>query len=433
MRLVQRWIMVGACWVLMLPVLAAPSVTPAAPPIAPASAPKAQADRELSRQVGARLRGVDGLEDVTATVHDQVARLDGEVVEPEKREVAEQVATQQPGIEAVENRVRISTHLSDRLQVAVRQIGDKLLRLIAAAPLLVVALIILLAALWLGRFVAGRVHLRRLHQRNPYIDSLLGRVLQWLIVFGGLLMALDLLGATTLVGAALGSAGVVGLVMGFAFKDIAENYVAGILLSLRKPFAPGDHVLIENREGKVVALTSRATVLMTLDGNQLTLPNAMVFKSVMLNYSQNPLRRFDFTVVLGIKDSIRQSQELALDEIAEVAGVLTDPAPSWQIEELAADKIVLRFYGWVGIAPRRPQPHLRPSAPVPVTPPSITTSTPSSTPNAVPMANAICCNRKLLLKNNELISGDSKAARRQDIATSCTLPPWWALRQLRSI
>lgn len=347
MRLVQRWIMVGACWVLMLPVLAAPSVTPAAPPIAPASAPKAQADRELSRQVGARLRGVDGLEDVTATVHDQVARLDGEVVEPEKREVAEQVATQQPGIEAVENRVRISTHLSDRLQVAVRQIGDKLLRLIAAAPLLVVALIILLAALWLGRFVAGRVHLRRLHQRNPYIDSLLGRVLQWLIVFGGLLMALDLLGATTLVGAALGSAGVVGLVMGFAFKDIAENYVAGILLSLRKPFAPGDHVLIENREGKVVALTSRATVLMTLDGNQLTLPNAMVFKSVMLNYSQNPLRRFDFTVVLGIKDSIRQSQELALDEIAEVAGVLTDPAPSWQIEELAADKIVLRFYGWV--------------------------------------------------------------------------------------
>lgn len=347
MRLVQRWIKAGACWVLMLPVLVAPSAAPAAPPIAPASVPKAQADRELSRQVGERLRGVDGLEDVTATVHDQVARLDGEVVEPEKREVAEQVATQQPGIEAVENRVRISTRLSDRLQVAVRQIGDKLLRLIAAAPLLVVALIVFLAALWLGRFVAGRVHLRRLHQRNPYIDSLLGRVLQWLIVFGGLLMALDLLGATTLVGAALGSAGVVGLVMGFAFKDIAENYVAGILLSLRKPFAPGDHVLIENREGKVVALTSRATVLMTLDGNQLTLPNAMVFKSVMLNYSQNPLRRFDFTVVLGIKDSIRQSQELALDEIAEVAGVLTDPAPSWQIEELAADKIVLRFYGWV--------------------------------------------------------------------------------------
>ncbi|WP_368563832.1 mechanosensitive ion channel domain-containing protein [Pseudoxanthomonas sp. UTMC 1351] len=324
-----------------------PSATPAPVPLAPAPPTEAQADRELSRRVGERLRDVDGLEDVTATVHGQVARLDGEVVEPEKREVAEQVATQQPGIETVENRVRISTRLSDRLQVAVRQVGDKLLRLIAAAPLLVVALVIFLTALWLGRLVAGRIHFRRLHQRNPYIDSLVGRVLQWLIVFGGLLMALDLLGATTLVGAALGSAGVVGLVMGFAFKDIAENYVAGILLSLRKPFAPGDHIVVESREGKVVALTSRATVLMTLDGNQLTLPNAMVFKSVMLNYTQNPLRRFDFTVVLGADESIRQSQELALAQIAGVAGVLADPAPSWQIEDYAADKIVLRFYGWV--------------------------------------------------------------------------------------
>lgn len=347
MQIIHRWAM--ACFLLVLMQLASAtsSATPAPAPLAPAPPSEAQADRELSRQVGERLRDVDGLQDVTATVHGQVARLDGEVVEPEQREVAEQVATQQPGIEAVENRVRISTRLSDRLQVAVRQIGDKLLRLVAAAPLLVVAVVILLIALWLGRFVAGRIHLRRLHQRNPYIDSLIGRVLQWLIVFGGLLMALDLLGATTLVGAALGSAGVVGLVMGFAFKDIAENYVAGILLSLRKPFAPGDHILVENREGKVVALTSRATMLMTLDGNQLTLPNALVFKSVMLNYTQNPMRRFDFTVVLGINESIRQSQELALDEIAGVAGVLTDPPPSWQIEEYAADKIVLRFYGWV--------------------------------------------------------------------------------------
>jgi small conductance mechanosensitive channel len=347
MQIIYRWIMASALILLMQPASATSSATPASVPITPASPAQAHKDSELSRQVGARLRDVDGLEDVTATVHNQVARLDGEVVEPEKREVAEQVATQQPGIEAVENRVQISTRLSDRLQVAVRQIGDKLLRLVAAAPLLVVALAILLVALWLGRVVASRIHLRRLRQRNPYIDSLVGRVLQWLIVFGGLLMALDLLGATTLVGAALGSAGVVGLVMGFAFKDIAENYVAGILLSLRKPFAPGDHLLVENREGRVVALTSRATVLMTLDGNQLTLPNAMVFKSVMLNYTQNPLRRFDFTVVLGVSESIRQSQELALSEIIGVAGVLADPAPSWQIEEYAADKIVLRFYGWV--------------------------------------------------------------------------------------
>ena len=86
--------------------------------------------------------------------------------------------------------------------------------------------------------------------------------------------------------------------LGFAFRDIAENYIAGVLLSLRRPFAPGEHVVIDNREGKVVALTSRATILMTLDGNELRLPNAMVFKAVVLNYSKNPQRRFDFTITI---------------------------------------------------------------------------------------------------------------------------------------
>src|SRR3546814_10287465 len=88
--------------------------------------------------------------------------------------------------------------------------------------------------------------------------------------------------------------GVIGLVLGFAFKDIAENYIAGVLLSVRKPFSPGELIAIEDYQGKVVALTSRTTILMTLDGNQLQLPNALVFKSVLLNYSQNPRRRFDF-------------------------------------------------------------------------------------------------------------------------------------------
>src|SRR5690606_6551142 len=95
-------------------------------------------------------------------------------------------------------------------------------------------------------------------------------------------LALDLVGWTAAAGAVLGSAGVVGLVLGFAFKDIAENYIAGVLLSLRRPFAPGDHVRIDAHEGKIVALTSRATMMMTLDGNELRLPNALVFKAVIM-------------------------------------------------------------------------------------------------------------------------------------------------------
>src|SRR3546814_9844224 len=106
-----------------------------------------------------------------------------------------------------------------------------------------------------------------------------------------------------------------GPVLGFAFKDIAENDIAGVLLSVRKPFSPGELIAIEDYQGKVVALTSRTTILMTLDGNQLQLPNALVFKSVLLNYSQNPRRRFDFTVGIDPAHSIRQRSEEHTSEI----------------------------------------------------------------------------------------------------------------------
>jgi small-conductance mechanosensitive channel len=219
---------------------------------------------------------------------------------------------------------------------------------VAAAPLLAVAILIVLLAWWIGRLIAHRpaLWLRR-HSHNPYMEGLVRRALQAGVILLGILLALNLLGATALVGAVLGSAGVIGLAFGFAFRDVAENYIAGILLSLRRPFAPGDQLVIDRYEGKVVALTSRATLLMTLDGNHLSLPNALVFKSVVLNYSVNPKRRFTFNMLIDATESIRNAQQLATAEIAGVAGVLADPAPSWVVESVANEGIKLTFYGWV--------------------------------------------------------------------------------------
>src|SRR5690606_17447827 len=106
-------------------------------------------------------------------------------------------------------------------------------------------------------------------------------------------------------------------------------------------------IRIEGYEGKVVALTSRTAILMTLDGNQLQLPNALVFKSVLLNYSQNPRRRFDFTVSIDPAHSIRQAQTLALEAYSHIDGVLDDPAPSWTVLQNAPTGLELQFFGWV--------------------------------------------------------------------------------------
>ncbi|MCW5581870.1 MAG: mechanosensitive ion channel, partial [Luteimonas sp.] len=221
----------------------------------------------------------------------------------------------------------------ERFDFTFGRIAERFAELLAKTPLLLAALLIVALASWLGGIVSRRLHLLRLRTDNPYMDTLIRRVVRALIVLFGVVVALDLLNATALVSAVLGSAGVVGLVLGFAFKDIAENYVAGILLSLRKPFSPGDHVKIDDREGKVVALQSRTTLMMTLDGNELQLPNALVFKAVLLNYSRNPRRRFDFTITIDGSQSIRVAHALAIEQITRVQGVLRDPAPSWSVQE----------------------------------------------------------------------------------------------------
>ena len=210
------------------------------------------------------------------------------------------------------------------------------------------AIAIFVLAWWLGRRV-GRRKLRWLptHSDNPYLDGLLRRVAQTVVVVLGLLLALNLLGASALVGAVLGSAGVVGLVLGFAFKDVAENYIAGVLLSLRRPFAPGDHLLVDQYQGKVIAVTARTTLLMTLDGNELSLPNGLVFRSVVTNFTANPKRRFDFTLPVDPGESLSRARDLGLAAMAGVDGVLADPGPSWSADGYNLKGMDLRFFGWV--------------------------------------------------------------------------------------
>ena len=121
---------------------------------------------------------------------------------------------------------------------------------------------------------------------------------------------------------------------------------AGILLSLRQPFAPHDHVVIDGHEGLVAALTSRATILITLDGNHLRLPNALVFKSVMLNYTRNPTRRFSFDLGIANEASISHTRNVILTCLEEIDAVLAELAPSVMVTDPGDASTKVRVSGW---------------------------------------------------------------------------------------
>lgn len=368
-----RRLQAGACLLLLAVALPAPaalfgSAPPAIPRDAPLPAPPAYTapgtasanqvaadvragkrdDSRIAAAVAARLLRQPNLQKVTVEVNAGVVTLAGEALTDQDRDRAATLARQVEGVGDVVNDIQLDADLRTRFDAALSETRAKLVRGVAALPLIAIGLVIVLLSAWLGRVLARRPAMwLRARSHNPYMEGLVRRTVQTVAVLVGIVLALDLLDATTLVSALLGSAGVVGLVAGFAFKDIAENYVAGVLLSLRRPFAPGDHLLIDKYDGKVVALTSRATLLLTLDGNQVALPNALVFKSVVTNYSQNAKRRFEFEVALDPAACLADAQRVALEALRRVEGVLPEPGPYVLVQDMLPDRATLKALGWI--------------------------------------------------------------------------------------
>jgi small-conductance mechanosensitive channel len=182
---------------------------------------------------------------------------------------------------------------------------------------------------------------------NQFLRDLLRQAVRGLLLIIGLLVALDFLGATAIVGTVLGAAGLVGLAVSFAFRDTIENYIASILLSLRQPFAPNDHVVIEGHEGRVVRLTSRATILLTFDGNHVRIPNAKVFRGIVINYTRNPHRRFEFLVGINATANLSAAQTVTEMALGRMSEILTDPPPQCWVEELGHWNVILNISGWI--------------------------------------------------------------------------------------
>lgn len=128
---------------------------------------------------------------------------------------------------------------------------------------------------------------------------------------------------------------------------MAENLLASLLLTRHQPFRRGDLVEIEGIEGYVQRLTVRATILMSLDGNHIQIPNSTVYKSAIRNYTSNPPRRIDFVVGIGYGDPIAHAQQMALEVLAQHPAVLREPEPWVLAESLGSAVVNLRVYVWL--------------------------------------------------------------------------------------
>lgn len=290
---------------------------------------------------------LEPLSRVQVQVTGGVALLSGAVSNDAQAERALTIAGQIPGVVAVDDSIERRLDVQGNVSPLLETIQNRTSQWTRALPLVALAICIFVLIVYLGYALARWSALWQRLTNNPFLVELIGQGVRLVAVIAALVLTLNLLGATTLMATILGGAGVLGLAIGFAVRDTMENYICSILMSVRQPFRANDHVVIDSHEGKVVRLTSRATVLMTLEGNQLRIPNATVFKAVILNYTRNPQRRFAFELGVDAADDPVAAMQAGVSAMKALPFLIADPAPGGAIRSIGDSNIILSFTGWI--------------------------------------------------------------------------------------
>ncbi len=224
---------------------------------------------------------------------------------------------------------------------------------IVMLPNLVLAIIVFalfFAAARTLKSLVKRLTRRYRHARN--LGMVLGRLSQGVVILIGLFVALSIVIPSFKAGDLIQLLGISGVAIGFAFRDILQNFLAGILILLTEPFRIDDQIVFKGFEGTVESIETRATTIRTYDGRRIVIPNSELFtNSVMVNTAFEN-RRLEYDVGIGYGDDIDLAKQLILEALRSVDGVLSEPAPDVLVMELAESTVNIRVRWWIS-PPRR--------------------------------------------------------------------------------
>lgn len=228
--------------------------------------------------------------------------------------------------------------------------NDFWLAMIGAMPRMVAAVLFLLIFFFLGYFV-HKVFQKGMKNRwrDPIVVGFTGNALKWLFYLIGFLAALHALGLGGLANSLIAGAGISAIIVGFAFKDIAENFLAGLLLAINRPFHTGNIIAVNNFKGTVRGMDLRTTHIRNVDGMDIYIPNAMIVKNVVINYTKDGLLRQAFTVGLDVNADVEEARRLIIDFLKNQEMVLDLPAPDVLTEEIGPSTINLLVLFWVDV------------------------------------------------------------------------------------
>ena len=181
---------------------------------------------------------------------------------------------------------------------------------------------------------------------------MLGRLAHGAIILLGLLIALVIAIPGFTPGQLISVLGLSSVAIGFAFRDILQNFFAGILLLLTEPFRIGDQIIVNGFEGTVEEIQTRATYLQTYDGRRVVIPNSNLFTNSVTVNTANEKRRLQYDVGIGYGDDVDRACALIIEAAREVENTLDAPASEALVVDLAGSSLNIRVRWWIN-PPRR--------------------------------------------------------------------------------
>lgn len=232
-------------------------------------------------------------------------------------------------------------------------------RLLDHIPEIAGALLVIIVAHFIGRGIR-RVYRRFIRRGDVSTASIhfIEKLIYGFVMGLGILVALNVLGFSGLVTSILASGGITAVILGFAFKDIGENFLAGFFMAFSRPFRNGDLIESEGITGRVQNIELRHTHLRTPDGCDVFIPSAQLLSKPLFNYTRDGLRRGSFTVGIDYGDDTDRACRLLLDDLKEEPRVIEEPPPSVQVSGFNPLFVELTVYFWIEVDPRKQEVYL---------------------------------------------------------------------------
>ncbi|HYW94186.1 MAG TPA: mechanosensitive ion channel family protein [Bacteroidales bacterium] len=228
------------------------------------------------------------------------------------------------------------------------KLNDWLTRSIEMLPNFVMAVILITIFILLAKFV-DRILRNTLNRfsKNEAVNSLVASLVSTMTVLLGIFIALDVLNLDKTVTSLLAGIGIVGLALGFAFKDAASNFISGIYMAIKSPINTGDLISYEDIYGRVKEIGLRATTVTSLQGQDIIIPNRLLVENIYTHYTTNRTRRIDLAIGVSYGDDLEKTEKVTLEAVKGIDYILKTKPVDLYFTEFGDSSINLTVRYWV--------------------------------------------------------------------------------------